>query len=31
VVGLSNLHGMTSMLPALVEEIKNHQKSGGAS
>lgn len=31
VVGLSNLHGMTSMLPALVEEIKNHQKPGGAS
>ncbi len=26
VVGLSNLHGMTSMLPVLVEEIKNHQK-----
>lgn len=31
VVGLSNLHGMTSMLPVLVEEIKNHQKSGAAS
>ena len=31
VVGLSNLHGMTSMLPVLVEEIKNYQKSGGAS
>jgi len=29
VVGLSNLHGMTSMLPALVEEVKNYQKSGG--
>jgi alkylhydroperoxidase/carboxymuconolactone decarboxylase family protein YurZ len=31
VVGLSNLHGMTSMLPVLVEEIKNYQKTGGAS
>ncbi len=29
IVGLSNLHGMTSMLPVLVEEIKNYQKSGG--
>ena len=31
IVGLSNLHGMTSMLPVLVEEVKNHQKSGGTS
>ena len=31
VVGLSNLHGMTSMLPVLVEEIEKFQKPGGAS
>ena len=31
VVGLSNLHGMTSMLPVLVEEVKNYRKSGGKS
>jgi len=30
VVGLSNLHGMTSMLPVLVEEMKNYQQPGGA-
>lgn len=24
-VGISNLHGMTSMLPVLVEEVQNHQ------
>jgi len=29
VVGLSNLHGMTSMLPVLAEEIENFKKAAG--
>jgi alkylhydroperoxidase/carboxymuconolactone decarboxylase family protein YurZ len=26
VVGIMNVHGMSSMLPILVEEVRNHQK-----
>ena len=30
-VSLSNLHGMTSMLPVLVEEVENYRKAAGAA
>ncbi|MBI3937314.1 MAG: carboxymuconolactone decarboxylase family protein [Betaproteobacteria bacterium] len=29
VVGVLNVHGMSSMLPALAEEVENYRKSGG--
>ena len=31
VVGIVNVHGLSSMLPVMVEEIQNHRKSNAAS